>query len=212
MGEELGTLFNALWNEVAWVHTKWKEYVCLYGTKPSRVALVNKAAPLFFNVVQRTLWYDTILHIARLTDPPKTSNKDNLTIQRLTGLLSDNGVAMKIDKLIQNAIEKSGFCRDWRNRRIAHSDLKLATEEGAKPLEEASRINMDDALKAIAEVLNEVSKEYMQETSIFDGGIIPGGVEHLLYIVNDGLKAEEYQREQRMKGEYREEDWESPYL
>ena len=29
MGESLGSIFHALWQEVAWLHFKWREYVVL---------------------------------------------------------------------------------------------------------------------------------------------------------------------------------------
>ena len=67
MGEELGSIFHALWNEVAWLHQKWDQYNILFGTKPSRINLMNETAPLFFRIVQDSLWEDTLLNIARLT-------------------------------------------------------------------------------------------------------------------------------------------------
>ena len=85
MGEPLGKLFSALWQEAAWLQSKWIEYVELFGTKRSRIELLNKAAPAFFKVVQDSLWEDTIIHIARLTDPPKSAGKDNLTIHIAPG-------------------------------------------------------------------------------------------------------------------------------
>lgn len=87
MGEPLGSLFYALWQEVAWVRVKWQEYIELFGKKPSRVDLLNKSAPLFFRIVQNVLWYDILMHIARLTDPPKSKGKPNLTIRRLPELV-----------------------------------------------------------------------------------------------------------------------------
>lgn len=48
MGEKLGSLYHALWNELAWLYAKWGEYVEIFGTKPSRVELVNQAAGHFF--------------------------------------------------------------------------------------------------------------------------------------------------------------------
>ena len=72
MGWELGELYAALWREVAGIHSKWAEYVVLYGTKESRVDLLNRAAPRFARLIQDTLWENTVLHIARLTDPPKS--------------------------------------------------------------------------------------------------------------------------------------------
>ena len=55
-GQALGEQYSALWQEVAWLHAKWGEYVELFGTKSSRVDLLNEAAPYFFGQLQYTLW------------------------------------------------------------------------------------------------------------------------------------------------------------
>src|SRR6266496_1267585 len=83
MGKQLGELYHALWQEAAWLHIKWEEYISLFGTKPSRVELLNRAAPSFFRFVEDSLWEDMTLHVARLTDPPKSKGRANLTIQLL---------------------------------------------------------------------------------------------------------------------------------
>ncbi|HZV82065.1 MAG TPA: hypothetical protein VFF53_07865, partial [Geobacteraceae bacterium] len=77
MGEPLGSVYHCLWQELAWLYSKWNEYVTLYGAKPSRLELLNDAAPHFFRVVQDALWEATILQIARLTDPPKSAGKED---------------------------------------------------------------------------------------------------------------------------------------
>ena len=51
MGQALGAVHNELWQECAALHSKWHEYVELCGTNPERVALLNQAAPAFFNLV-----------------------------------------------------------------------------------------------------------------------------------------------------------------
>src|SRR5205807_6827029 len=83
MGGELGNLFYALWQEVAGLHNEWHEYVQLFGTNQSRIALMNEAAPAFFRIVQDELFDMTVLRIARITDPPKSAGKSNLTIRQL---------------------------------------------------------------------------------------------------------------------------------
>jgi len=56
MGESLGALYSALWQAVATIHFYWKEYVELFGTKPERLGLLNRAAPAFFRMLQDELW------------------------------------------------------------------------------------------------------------------------------------------------------------
>jgi hypothetical protein len=205
MGDPLGTLFHHLWHEVASLHVKWEEYVELFGTKPSRIEILNSSSPMFFRLVQDTIWDATLLHIARLTDPPKSKGKENLTIQGLRELITDPTALDKVSGLIEIAMGASTFCRDWRNRKIAHSDLKLATDETVKPLAPASRKQVTDAIKAISEVLNAVGWHYTGSTTIFDiGGM--GGAGQLLAVLHDGLKAKTERRERRRRGEYREDD------
>lgn len=207
MGEDLGLLFDALWNEVAWLYAKWNEYVELFGTKPSRIDLVNRVAPLFFRVVQDTLWEDTLLHIARLTDPPKSMGKHNLTIERLDDMVTDDQAKTNITKLIKVAKEKADFCRDWRNRHIAHRDFHLAMDEGAEPLKSASRAKVKEALEAISAVLNAISVHYTGSTIGFDSMPSPGGAVSMLYVLDDGLQAEKEKQERIGAREYRADDF-----
>lgn len=206
MGEELGTIFHALWNEMAWIYTKWNQYVELFGKKPSRIDLINNAAPLFFRIVQDSLFEDTLIHIARLTDPPKSVGKPNLTIRRLPDLVIYEELKENIVGLIEIALKKADFCRDWRNRHIAHKDLNLALKEGVEPLKPASREKVSAVLGAIAKVMNTVSTYYMDTTIIFEGIPSPHGAVALLYVIDDGLQIEKERKERLKTGQYRPSD------
>jgi hypothetical protein len=209
MGEPLGALFYSLWQEVAWVHLRWHEYVALYGDKPSRVALLNNSAPGFFRIVQDTLWEATLLHIARLTDAPCSAGKSNLTIQRLHDevRVRDANVAQRVKTLSDKAKVATEFCRDWRNRRIAHSDLSLALDENPTPLEAADRDKVNTALSAIVDVLNAVSLHYMNSSSFFDIHGYPGDVMSLLCIIDDGLRVEAERRDRLKRREVGPDDY-----
>jgi hypothetical protein len=209
MGEELGALYHALWNELAWLYSKWGEYVELFGTKPSRIELINKAAGHFFRVVQDALWEDSLLHIARLTDPPRSAGKENLTIRKLPDLITHEPTKRDVSELVEIAVEKADFCRDWRNRHIAHKDLGLAMKTGAEPLKPASRAKIKEVLGSISDVLNELSSHYMQSTTCFEGIGSSAGAVSLLYVLDDGLRADEERRERLKKRTYRPEDFQS---
>jgi len=210
LGDELGTLYNVLWNELAWLYSNWREYEELFGKKPSRIELINKAAGLFFRIVQDSLWEDSLLHIARLTDPPKSVGKDNLSIRRLPDLIENDALKKKVTELIKVSVEKAEFCRDWRNRRIAHKDLGLVLKTGAKPLKLASRAKVKEALSSIADVMNAISSHYMDSTTMYEGvGGTSGGAVSLLYVLDDGLRAKEERHERRKAGNYQPEDFEA---
>jgi hypothetical protein len=143
MGQALGEQYSALWQEVALLHVNWDEYVELFGTKPTRIELLNQAAPSFFRMIQDELWDTTLLGIARITDPPATAGKANLTVQNLPGLIGDVKTKGVVDELVKTLLKETEFCRDWRNRRIAHRDLNIALAQPAAPLKDASRAQVN---------------------------------------------------------------------
>jgi AbiU2 len=89
MGTDLGTLYHALTNDVAWMHAKWDQYQQLYMHSPERITLLNSVAGAFFGIIQDTLFENVILHLARLIDPPQSMGKDNLTLRRLSAVISN---------------------------------------------------------------------------------------------------------------------------
>lgn len=206
MGGDLGRFYHALWNEVAWLHVKWAEYVELFGTKPARIDLINGAAPVFFRIVQDILWKTTLLHIARLTDPVESMGKKNLTIRALPYLVDAN-LQVAVAALVDDAVKKAAFCRDWRNRHIAHSDLALAIKQGAIPLAGASRKGVKEVLAALAEVMQAVSRHYFDADIFYDDeGNVRGGVIPLLYVLDDGLNAAAERDTRMQSGKFRPED------
>jgi hypothetical protein len=206
MGAELGVQYSALWQEVALLQRNWGEYLALFGTKPSRIDLMNHAAPYLFWMVQTDLLDATLLHIARLTDPPKSAGRANLTIKRLPDFIDHEATRSAVMTLVETAAAEAEFCRDWRNRRIAHLDLDIALEQSAAELAMASRKRIKDAIDAIASVLNAVSGHYLKSQTRFDLSATHGGAVPLLYVLHAGLKAQNERAERLKKGEYSEAD------
>jgi hypothetical protein len=210
MGNELGELYSALWQDVANLHFDWREYVELFGAKSTRIDLMNETAPHFFRLVQDRLWETTLLHLARLTDsaesPGKGGERTNLTIKALPELIDDAEFKDRLIKLIDDAMKLTGFARDWRNRRIAHRDLKLVLEQSTAPLADASRQDVKKALSAIATVLNEVAGHYTASHTAFDFGGPLGGAVSLLYVLGFGLRARDERSKRLMAGKQTAED------
>jgi hypothetical protein len=192
MGEELGGQFNRLTNECAWLHLKWGEYVALFGEKESRVDLLNAAARGFFGTVQTSLWEDILLHICRITDDSEVGRRkrQTLSLRRLPALV-DASIAEKIRKLVSVAVKKSEFARDWRDRHIAHRDLKLALKEGAMPLAPASRQGVKDAITAIVATLGAVEQHYRKSETLYEHVSQLGDAVALLHVLMDGIEARE---------------------
>jgi hypothetical protein len=206
MGPELGAEFYALYNEAIWMLVRWDQYDILFCRKPERVQLANEAAGLFFNVVQSSLFENTLLHLSRITDDsPTTGPRRNLTLKRLPGLMPDDAKAA-LDTLVKDAHAKTKFARDWRNRRIAHSDLSLKLNQGAEPLAPASRADVQSALQAIATVLNSCLRHFTDSGILFEPPPSGSDAETLLHVIRDGLETEKARKERFRSGTYTDED------
>ena len=189
MGKDLGEQYSELWQIAAHLHSKWAEYVELFGTKESRIDLLNETAGHLFAIIQDQMWDDILMHIARLTDPPATGSKRNLSLQNLPEL-ADSKLKPDLAKMIGEVLNKTNFCRDWRNRRVAHNDLLLALDATPVLLQPGSRDDVAQALKAINETLSLVSEFYTDSESGLDAYSPPGGALDLLRIIHYGLKAQ----------------------
>lgn len=180
MGSELGTIYHLLWNECAFVHLKWSEYVALFGSDPTHFEIMNEEAPGFFRAVQDTLWESILLSICRFTDPPRVASRQTLSLSALLRF-APMMPTVSIADLVDTARTKSNFARDWRNRHLAHRDLLLASEQNAEPLMPASRALVREALQGIAETLSAVESYFTGAELWF--AVLPGphwGGEHVL--------------------------------
>lgn len=208
MGEELGVLFYAISKELTRMHVHWAQFRILFGEKRSRIAVVNKAAPVFFAVLQDTLFHDTVLAIARITDPlTSLKRKENLTIQRFPMLINDPTFRNELRNLIKQANKAAEFAKDRRNRRIAHLDLGLSLNGTAQPLVPTNRKSIEDSLSAIAVVLDTIEVKYCEATTAYAlCSPSPGDALSLLGVLRDGLLFREDRNARRARGEW---DWDS---
>jgi hypothetical protein len=208
MGEELGTLYSALWQELAIGYVYWLEYVDLFGTK-SRIDILNRVASMFFRMIQDELWGMMLLNLARMTDPAFSGkDKANLSLQALPALLKDTGLKSTVAELLDNAYKATEFARDWRNRFIAHRDLGIALNKATTPLKDASRAQVKEALASLAAVLNALELHFFKsEGTHFDRTTRPNGAETLLYLLDEGLRSREERLERMRSGRGMEADF-----
>lgn len=145
----LGELHYELWNQVVWLHIKWREYRAFFGKDRETVEFLNEVAPAFFHHLQRVLWDDVLLHLCRLTDPPKSAGKDNLSLTCLPPAVPDLRLRGEVEALVDLCQQRTAFARDWRNRRLAHTELPPLNGAKTTALAAASRQHVEDALNAI---------------------------------------------------------------
>ncbi len=209
MGQKLGELFHATWSELTWAHWRWQQYRTLFGEKPSRIDLLNEAAPLFFRIVHNVFFEDTLLAIARLVGPPKSHRKTNLTVQRFPPLLADPSLRDEVRALIEKAKTCAAFAIDWRNRRIAHRDLDLILRTSPQPLAVATHELVEESLSALRDVLNRIEVGYCRSATSYYSPTT-GDAEALLYVIRDGLLRERDRHARRDRGELHDEHIKPP--
>jgi AbiU2 len=92
--------------------------------------------------------------------------------------------------------EKSAlFARDWRNRRLAHTDLKLALEDRAEPLRGVSRHDVEQTLGAIALVLNKIWAHFSRAEIAFALFIAHDDAESLAHYLKSAVVTEDCEKE-----------------
>lgn len=180
MGSDLGQIHHELSQQLRWLHTKWQEYRALYGHSAERVQQLNGAAPLFFGILQRIMFDDVLLHLARLTDRATMGGRQNLSFVRLPPLV-DSKIQRKVERGVDRVLKAAEFARDRRNRTIAHCDLPTLRNVHPKRLAHASRRRVDRVLDAMAAVMNEIEGHYEKSEVLYRSPSEPGGSQALLW-------------------------------
>ena len=208
-GPTLGPLYGALSSDVLWLHSKWLEYRKLYGGSPQRVELLNSMAPYFFWLLQSVLWDDVLLHLARLTDPPRQGAFENLSLLCLSDAIPDSQVAAEVADLTASAVLAASFAREYRNKRLAHNDLTHALEQ-AEPLSLGSRQDVEDALSSFVVVLNTLNSHYAGATLLYREVSGLGDAESLVHDLALAARVEAQRRTRLEAGTSLPEDFEHP--
>ena len=188
---------------------KWCEFRKLYASPEEpekRIALLNDTAGLFFGLVQDIMWKDVLLHVARLTDPVEQGRRGehkNLTILGLPEAVEDPELRSQVCARVEEARKRTGFARDWRNRRIAHRDLPLALgDTRAEALPSVSRAKIEEALESIRSVMNLLSCEYGEGYVAYElVGPPVGDADALVWYLSTAYQADQRRREQYRKGQ-----------
>ncbi len=158
LGNEFGTAFHGLSNEWTWALLRLNEFRELFSSEED-VALLNALTGGAFTWdIQQIFWDDILLRVCRLTDPRTSGRKRNLSIQALPPFIKEREqeLFLEVQILVNKAVAKADFARDWRNRRISHSAWDR-TIEPAKPLTTVTLQQVESALDAVHAVLNTIS-------------------------------------------------------
>lgn len=212
MGKPLAEVYTALWHELGHLNLVWVHYDQLFGTSEARVDLLNRTVGGLFGIVQTLTWEQILLGLAKITDRPIIAKKETLSLQRLPALISDPGLKAAVEQNLKAGLNACTFARDWRNRRIAHHSLELKIDRAsATPLVAASRRDVKNALRALADVMNLLAMHFHNSETAFHAIIgNPRDGNALVYLLQQAEKSEDDRRKRMEAGTQTSEDWLPP--
>lgn len=181
MGQELGASFYELYRKLVELHVLWQQYRQLFGSDPETVHLLNRTSGLFFKIVQDELWDSVLLGVSRMTDPPATGKKKNLTIQSLPPLISNTELQGEVQNLCDKALAAAEFAREHRNKRIAHQDDDYLSNRNSDPLSGISRALVEKMLAALRAVLNRLDLHFRDNTVMYEDFVDESGARLLVH-------------------------------
>jgi HEPN superfamily AbiU2-like protein len=104
----------------------------------------------------------------------------------------------ELEHLIKAACDATDFARDWRNRRLAHEELRLG--RNVTPLASAKFDDIDTALCAIRTVLNRLEQHYLNKTVSYEDTIPAlGGVESFIAVIRKGVETRRNERAAKLQ-------------
>lgn len=98
----------------------YRHYQILLGTE-SHHELLHSIAPIFFNDLNSMMKKHIILQVCQITDPEKTWDKNNLTIEFLVNR-SDGALRKNLEPIAQRIHNFTKKIKPARNKIIAHLD------------------------------------------------------------------------------------------
>ncbi len=180
---EFASLYEPLREHAIMAHANWQVWLALFSTGEERVDMLNRSASSFFAAVQSLFVHDTIISLARLTDPAGVEPRSNLTVERLVGLLDDPAEAslrMNLEQRLEAARDKLTDVRSIRNRRLAHLDLGTALGRRIELPSGPVVRDVTGALADLKEILNTLERHFGSAVVMYDGYIHQSGPMTLL--------------------------------
>jgi len=173
---DVADYYAPLKTEAMLAHAEFQIWDELYATHPDRVAVLNATAGGFFSMLSPVLADNVMMRLSRLTDPPGTGMRRNLTLRGLVPLLraGSSDIAAFTEKV--SALDATcEAMRVQRNKRIAHLDLDTATVNGADPLPGVRVADIRKALVELQEAMNIFESHHLLPTVMYSDFIHHAG-------------------------------------
>ena len=158
--EELQQEFETLRNQAIYLIQTFNTYNDLFFSGPEVERILRKSAEMFFGDINIMMIEYLTLLVCRLTDPPKTSGKTNLTIQHMNELLRENNfLTPEIETLSDSIMAYRELLEPVRNKIVAHMDRDTYIQDlalGGHSKEDMNKFFENDLLQYFEKVAESI--------------------------------------------------------
>lgn len=182
--------FEAAKQQLMSASAKWQLVEQLFAKSKTRSEFLKSAGSGFFELVKDSLVTDVMISLGRLLDRSKLKGNENLTLERLVTSVSELGneeLSIKLNVHLDNAKAAYDATRLYRNKRLAHNDLKTILEQDTNPLLPATVGDVRKTLRETGEFLNLIDLHYRRSTTTFGFAMIEGDVDSIVRLLRDGM-------------------------
>ena len=183
MPKDLQDLFEPLKNQLIWVHAKWNISQQLFDHSKERLELLSRIAPSFFRIMDFVYRDDLFISICRLTDQTKQQS-----LNRLIKILKNHMNHQKytdLTAIMANINQKTVPLTEWRNRKIAHSELVMNIKKGPDPLPEVTRNSINEVLEDMRKLMDEVEVYFTGNSTAYEYVALQGDGNNIAYILSE---------------------------
>lgn len=207
----INEVFSELKEEVIWAHGRWLIYRQLFLHSDKRIDLLNEVAAAFFYMIQNLLQEEVQITLSKLTDPARSGKNENLSLVQLQERIEEVGnrdLSARLRVLLDRLTAECSSCRAWRNKQLAHLDLKAALKILPDPLPAVTVEQIESALGIVREYLNELEYFYTERQTGYDQFIMHSDGQALIAILKLGLRYDDLRKSGQISwDDSRESPW-----
>lgn len=174
--EDIREIFMWLCQDVASLQNKWGFYLGLFADQKN-AALLSDLARASFQIIEETLRNDMTMSICRLSDPPRSMGKDNLSLPALAQQCDD---VDSVSELLKDFLDACKPVRQYRNKRVGHNDLNTTIKPRDNPLPGIGRSQIERILQLASAILNTIYQRYV-DGELYFTPLQVGGADDLIY-------------------------------
>lgn len=189
----LARKFEAMKKEVFLLQIHRAIYSQLFQHSPERADILDRCGREVFICLQMSLETEMVMLLSRITDDPGSKDKERLSFQQFHMLIEDKNkqLAQKLRAIIKKIRKRRDKIREYRNKRLAHLDLKTVLGESPSP-DPVTLQMVDEAIRDLHEYMRtfeqhyEPQAEFVYKTSF----LIDSAGDALVSILENGLRFE----------------------